>query len=97
MEGIRHEDRAQTLTREAKLKVLVKPQEQSLRRLPPLRRPCAKSLGQTLGKMRHDESGHGPLTWSYAKMVELELERFSAVVSDGCACFMRFKGRLDHL
>ena len=40
-------------------KVLVKPQEPSLRRLPPLLWPCAKPLGQTLGKMRHDESGRG--------------------------------------
>ena len=33
--------------------------------------------------------------WSDSKMVEVLLERFSAVVSDVCACFMRFKVRLD--
>ena len=44
---------------DASAKVLMKPQERSLRRLPPLLRPCAKPLGQMLGKMRHDESGRG--------------------------------------
>ena len=33
--------------------------------------------------------------WSDSNMVEVLLERFSAVVSDICACFMRFKVRLD--
>ena len=36
------------------------------------------------------------LTWSHVKMVEELLERFSAVVSDVCACLMGFKVRLDH-
>ena len=32
----------------------------------------------------------------HAKMVEELLERFSAVVSDVCACLMGFKVDLDH-
>ena len=31
------------------------------------------------------------LTWSHAKMVEELLERFSAILSDVCACLMGFK------
>ena len=41
------------------VKVLVKPQERSLRRTPSPRRPCARPFSQTFGKMHHDESGCG--------------------------------------
>ena len=34
--------------------------------------------------------------WSHAKMVKLQLERFSALVSDVCACLIGVKVRLDH-
>ena len=66
-------------------KVLVKPQERSLRRLPPLLRPCAKPLVKRSEKCAMTKVG------VVSDVVEEPLERFSAVVSDVCACLMGFK------